>query len=375
MLKLNFKKTKILSAVLVLSTFGTIANVPNVSAVKRNSFKIKPSSFTEKIKSETKKFKKEHPKLLNAGIGIGGAILGVGIHALGNKIAQELLIGIGGTIPGADTYAPHGNRSSQEVYLRDVPTVVDNMSDKQIQAKLKNQIKIFKNRDRSVFVIENELIKKAHPRLLLIILMKINNLFEKYPVFTKKLIETKKFKNATFSLGLIGETHLNDYNGVEKYLRALAVTNVKGVYFNGFFLSHFKISLALGKMGTDSKFNPPVEPNQMIERLITHEMGHVLQFLIAEINFRKIYSGTQDYSRIYTEVAKEVATNMKKGIMEIVKEKYSHESEIISRYGETNAFEWFAEAFAHMECCNNPNPIGLATKDYINNLFSKDLIF
>ncbi len=64
---------------------------------------------------------------------------------------------------------------------------------------------------------------------------------------------------------------------------------------------------------------------------------------------------------------------MKNDIIKIAKEKYRGTSEVISEYGETDEMEWFAEAFAHAECCNNPNPIGLATRDYIKELFKKNL--
>ncbi len=256
MLKLNFKKTRILSAVLALSTFGTIVNVPNVSAEGCDNFKSKSSSFIEKIKSGTKKFKKEHPKLLKAGIGIGGTILGVG--ALG--------IGV----------LAFGDKIVQEVYLRDVTTAVDNMSDKEVEEKLKNQIETFKDHDRSVFVIEDELIKKAHPRLLLIILMKINRLFEKYPVFTRELIESRKFMKSTFSLKL-----------VKRKARTVMSSNMEGVGINELWALHFKKSLAFGRMAIDINFHPPAELNQIIEFVITHEMGHVLQFLIAYIHLKK----------------------------------------------------------------------------------------
>ena len=322
MLKLNFKKTRILSAVLALSTFGTVANVPNVSAGECDSFKSKPSSFIEKIKSGTKKFKKEHPKLLKAGIGIGGTILGVGALALGAKIAQE-------------------------VYLRDVTTAVDNMSDKQVKAELKNQIEIFKNHDRNIFVIEDELIKKAHPRLLLIILMKINRLFEVYPAFAQKI----KNRKITFNLGLIKE-------GFFKDLSTWAYVDITGVHFSKFYLSHLKLNFVLGKSNINSNFHSPGELDQIIERLTAHEMAHVLQFLILSTNICKKI---------------DVYKKMKDDIIKIAKEEHRGTSEVISRYGETNEKEWFAEAFAHAECCNNPNPIGLATKDYIEELFKKNL--
>ncbi|MDR1364302.1 MAG: hypothetical protein LBJ32_01560 [Oscillospiraceae bacterium] len=304
-----------------------ITNVPSASAGLVDSIKNKASSATHKIKSEAKEFYKEHPTLSKVGIGIGATILGVGTIALGGKVAGEF-------------------------YLRDVTTAIDNMSDKQVKIELNNQIEIFKNRDRNIFRVDDAFIKKMNPRSFLLLLLKLNNIFKKYPIFTQALIQNRRNRNETFSFR-INES----FSGLQR-IKHVGAGGLSGITFNELYAPLFKISLIKGKQSINSGYHPPIELNQIVESWITHEMGHVLQFLIKETN---------GYSKS--------AVEMKEDVIRIAMEKYGGTTRKISGYGETDEFEWWAEAFAHMKCCKNPNSIGLAMRDYLNELFAHDLRF
>ena len=129
-----------------------------------------------------------------------------------------------------------------------------------------------------------------------------------------------------------------------------------GITLNSLYAPFLKICLIAGKKTINSGFHPKIELNQIAESWIAHEMGHVLQFLIMEAN---------DYRKS--------PQNMKGDIINLATRKYNSTNRVISKYGEINVYEWWAEVFAHLECCNNPSPLGLAMRDYINTLFENKL--
>ncbi|MDR1364826.1 MAG: hypothetical protein LBJ32_04295 [Oscillospiraceae bacterium] len=323
------KNTKNLAVSLAFIIAGTmLTNVPSASASMVDSIKNKASSATQKKKSEAKEFYKKRSTLSKVGVGIGATILGIGTIALGGRAVGEF-------------------------YLRDVTTKIDDMSDKQVETELKRQIDIFSNRDRNVFKVDDTLMKKMNPRLFLLLLLKLNDIFEKYSLFTRTLTQNKRIRNETFSLRIN-----KSFSGLQK-IKYFGEADLSGITFNELYAPFLKIVFIIGKQSiNNSGFLPPKELNQIAEYWIAHQIGHVFQFLIRATNN-----------------CSKSAVDMKEDVIRIAMERYGGTTRKISGYGETDEFEWWAEAFAYVQCRNNLNPLGLAMKDYLNELRTNTLIF
>lgn len=127
------------------------------------------------------------------------------------------------------------------------------------------------------------------------------------------------------------------------------------------------LNLAIGNMGSADKLVAMTEKgqsegwfmpsgatrNQLLTYTVTHEYGHMLQNVM--------------YSRSNTTFSHaEYANAVRREVKQIATTKYGYRdgSGAISTYGQKNAREFFAEAFANANS-GNPNAIGRAMNDWL----------
>ena len=269
-------------------------------------------------------------------------------------------------------------RAYRAWYLRDVVTKIDGYSEEEINQHLNEEIEKYKNREKNIFKIDEKLIEKADKRLLLLTLMKLNYLFDKYNKFTKDLIEHKNKKTGNdkeFVLRL-----MNTKDDLPEFLKGEAMTefDLGGIAFSN--LSNFKQKLYEYKVSVKLGFWSPSNIDELIDHAITHEFGHAMEILyiisIENVNIPKIRGMDMiDYLEMLIDAKKmkrkkknhwfnklnDAADSIKK---EICKNTNSDE---ISIYGSTKSVEFFAEAFAYLECSNKEdiNEIGKNTEKFI----------
>ena len=265
----------------------------------------------------------------------------------------------------------------REWYLKDVVTKIDNYSKEKINQHLNKEIEKYKDRERNIFKIDEKLIEKADKRVLLLTLMKLNYLFDKYNKFTKDLIEYKNKKTGNDKEFLLRLGSFKDDGIVSFIFEARTETDLGGFAFAN--LSNFKEDLYQYKKALKSGLRSPHNMDELIDYIITHEFGHAIEYLYIintqNLDIPKIRGmGIIDLYKIAEEAQKmkkeknhwmyklkDAADSIKEEICKNVA------SNLISRYGMTASTEFFAEAFAHLECSNkeNINEIGKNTEKFI----------
>ena len=268
-------------------------------------------------------------------------------------------------------------RAYRAWYLRDVVTKIDGYSEEEINQHLNEEIEKYKNREKNIFKIDEKLIKKADKRVLLLTLMKLNYLFDKYNKFTKDLIEYKNKKTGNDKEFLLRLGSFKDDGIISFIFEARTETDLGGFAFAN--LSNFKEDLYQYKKALKSGLRSPHNMDELIDYIITHEFGHAIEYLYIintqNLDIPKIRGmGIIDLYKIAEEAQKmkkeknhwmyklkDAADSIKEEICKNVA------SNLISRYGMTASTEFFAEAFAHLECSNkeNINEIGKNTEKFI----------
>ncbi len=191
-------------------------------------------------------------------------------------------------------------------------------------------------------------------KIFLTYMKELNRLLEKYSAVTKSLIEFHEINGTKFQMGfdkppadnpgLRGASHpgkISFYAPESSYLTALysAYSSYKSGY----------------KSSTSRK--------KLLASTAAHEMGHLISFFIwinkEGMNVIESTSAVAQKNE-FEEIEKEE-------IIEIAKNKYGCKDFSISKYGDSDPGEWFAEVFAHMECSDEDqlSPLGKAMRDYL----------
>lgn len=89
---------------------------------------------------------------------------------------------------------------------------------------------------------------------------------------------------------------------------------------------------------------------------VTHEYGHLVQNALYERAISRGVSISEDA----------FSARARREIVSIARKRYSSNGIAMSNYGRSNAFEFFAEAFANAHL-GTPNAIGLAMRDYLRD--------
>ncbi len=337
--------TKSLAVILALTITASTSTM-NASAGVVDNVTNTVSSAANTVKNKIKEFYENHPVLSKFLITTAAL---VGTHEIYHKIEKEW-------------------------YLRDVTTAIDNLSDAEVKKAIDIQVNAYINRAPDIFEIEDEVIKKTHPRTLLITLMRLNQLFEKYDKFTEELIKYKREKNVESKKFTIRLTSYK-MDGAEVFSAEQSTAiDLSGFAFGSkLFAPNYKYNLYKYKKSVENNYHSLRDTSQLIDGIIAHEFGHAMEILHITRKFNIVWF-REDGDLFYVTHTKKFNYDnendrIKREILKVANTKYKNTNKVISKYGETRSAEFFAEAFAHMECCNNPNPIGLATRDYIQNWF------
>ena len=102
---------------------------------------------------------------------------------------------------------------------------------------------------------------------------------------------------------------------------------------------------------------------------ITHEMGHVIENCI----FEKLLKENRTNSRYYD--TRWLAIKIRNEVENIAQNNYTKSGEKvkmnISTYSKENSMEWFAETFTNLVLADEPMPVALALRDYIESFKEK----
>lgn len=112
------------------------------------------------------------------------------------------------------------------------------------------------------------------------------------------------------------------------------------------------------------------DKNNYINKTMAHEMSHFVQRALLDkiCEYRKENLIRNNNPVKYEDV---IAKKMKSDILKIAKKDYNCKDDAPSRYGSTNAYEFFAEAYSEVLCVEKEeklSPIAKATKKYIGRL-------
>ncbi len=316
-----------------LAAVTTLSSMPSTSAALVSKHIAPPSSISlsKNLEIKSKEFYKNHSKLIKgAAVTAGGALVATG--------------SLFGAAKGAKRYM-----------LEDI----DKMTDEEALKKLEEEIKKLESREnegsKKYFAVEGEEEYKKNPKLFLVYMREINRVFDDHPPFAQMLITYHNYRGTKFKIkfmpgaphpltdiifGKVGEEgHLNGFGRAYSNLSNIELVNYPINYL-----------LAGGNVVNKMGHHSPMDYKRILPAVATHELGHILQWLIINNS------------------AEKSEENMKEEIIKIAKKNHgSNISEKISTYGETNVCEWFAEVFAHSECSSNPNPLGQAMKEYLSS--------
>lgn len=260
-----------------------------------------------------------------------------------------------------------------------------------------------------VFEFDNTLTEKVDHKILLISLIKLNYLFDKYEGFTTNFINYKRALNTKFRLQF--DDHTGNMSGGINSINFGVQTTV----YNQFYQWAVRFLCKFG-------INSPCDRGRELEFPITHEFGHVIEHLYifaphlelfnSRLKMKKScdnirtlrqtlvssssnYTDTVDFALLKEfslncilqgeieclkslntllkselRVRKFIKTTQENIIQSQILQGLEGQNSIISAYGGQNSQEFFAEAFAHLECTDNPenvNEIGRKIESYIVN--------
>ena len=106
------------------------------------------------------------------------------------------------------------------------------------------------------------------------------------------------------------------------------------------------------------------DDSQLVNKVMLHEIGHFVQRVLTEqISIKRNETELRNSNpRAYD---KKIAEEMHQKILKINKNKYNDNSTHISKYGESDRFEFFAETFAELMTTNNPSNLAKSLDDYL----------
>lgn len=281
----------------------------------------------------------------------------------------------------------------------EVKTAISKLSPEEVDKEISKQVQIYIDRAPDVFEFDDGLKAKVDHRILLLSLMKINYLFDKYENFTKSFIEFKKSSGIDKKFRLLLGDYEAQSTGNHNHMSRAAImdTTIDRINFAPFGLGDYSSTLGTCRHDQETGFLSQTDPSHLPDYYITHEFGHLMEMFYLTQKSQEI---RESYGRLddacgEAQEAFQSATNDKTDrkratdkLVKAIENFYSNLDKIaspikgeilqglegnarkISDYGETNALEFFAEAFAHLECADKPrkiNKIGRRTESYLVN--------
>ena len=214
------------------------------------------------------------------------------------------------------------------------------------------EIQKYIDRAPDVFEIEDEVIKETDPEALLRTLIQLNKLFDKYKNFTQKLIKTIRSKKYSQKFTL----KLADPNNEE--IKAETYSDFRGITFSR---KYYKKNSSNSLININrTNHNSPYDEGKRIEHVISHEFGHVMEFLYVKeywpkpnnIGTRIIEFLTNATLFLKSKEEREaIKRNAHYGTIKcLIQLKMNFKSKDLGTYAQKNELEFFAEAFATLEC-------------------------
>lgn len=276
----------------------------------------------------------------------------------------------------------------REWNLRDVTTAIDNLSKDELENQIRAEISKYTNRAPDVFKIDPQLVKKSDHRFLLLSLMRINYLFDKYSGFTEDLINYRRGRIGNKKFFYLWPLDFKNYKSEAWGTVGITENDLSGIGLTT--MNHRNLLYGV-KKGRQCEHFSPGELDQLAEHILTHEFGHAVEMLyavrksaddaIADNDDSKeiIWDDVPSVHDFYAGTAsREGIRKLLENVEKVTKIEDKIKGEItdycdkkrISKYGSTNSGEFFAEAFAHLECsgAENVNEIGRETEYYLVNV-------
>lgn len=129
------------------------------------------------------------------------------------------------------------------------------------------------------------------------------------------------------------------------------------------------------KYNIQAKHWSPCDDNELINHTLAHEYGHFLEKLLFD---KKVKNDKQFQENLvpksldmakhinqYVNYEKIFAKQVKYDILKIQKKHFNDSNDFISKYGNYDAFEFFAETFANLVNSKNPTNLAKAMEIYL----------
>lgn len=229
----------------------------------------------------------------------------------------------------------------------------------------------YKDRSPDVFEFDDNLLATIDHKILLLSLMKINYLFDKYRYFTDNFIRLKR-ENKLPGDSRIFKLELGGNELSRTAVMATDVSELSFIKFSPIYLSDYARRAARMRTFVRKGIHPMVDDSHLVDHCITHEFDHLLEGTCRKIFILNNggYRGGCCLDGIADENLKLLALDFYPYVENDILQGLEGNSRSISKYGDTEPLEFFAEAFAHLECTDNPadvNEIGRRLENYLVN--------
>lgn len=291
------------------------------------------------------------------------------------------------------------------------PAEIVSLSEQEVEERLPKEVSKYIDRAPDVFEFDNNLIRTVDQRILLLSLIKLNYLFDKYNGFTKEFISYKRKNQSKFKIQDKSDNmHVIDINfnaisflpgnlgGYEEYITFNNLDSILGFYSSGD-VAYWLSKYVTHEFGYLMKLYFVLQnPNEFCEALLKvknakseiKKAEDKLKQAECELedSRRKLYDATNfcmrlskdreehfggfdnepKKKRIKIEILKLQDENkIKEDILNSLNSSAMH----IEKYGDVSPLEIFAAAFVNLECTENPadvNEIGRSLEDYLTKI-------
>ena len=199
--------------------------------------------------------------------------------------------------------------------------------DDKFEKNLTNQIiKFEKLCGGNKFNIDSKIKENCDKRVLILLVESLNAIFEKFPNYA---VMISRCAPDQFILGIISESDEELFESNKMIPLAYTRDDLSGVYINKSVVnSSLEDIEKQGINAVKSGFHSKLKMNEVVQAGIAHEVGHCFEYCIM-----RCVNKNED--------------NIKEDIINKAKDiDPSFNDFVISKYGEANSSEWFAEVFA-----------------------------
>lgn len=210
---------------------------------------------------------------------------------------------------------------------------------------INTEIQKYKKRAPDIFEIDENIIRESKNTIFAITLIQLNKLFDKYNGFTEEFIKTKRFNNTIYNKKFT--IKLVDYPNPNTL--ANTCTDLSGINFSRKYYTDTK-NWNTYENSVRTKGNCPCDDDKIIQSIISHEFGHVMEILYIDKHITSTINAF--YCNCFVNASDDCAEKIKEQIIEKSNKDLIFSD--IGTYGKSNSYEFFAEAFSTLQCSTNP---------------------